>query len=473
MTSIIGSNVALRYLKAYDAHVNYWQAVNPAYQLAFVDKADHAPYIQEYAAALNNSMIVARIHHDIDGGFHTKPSGPNDTRYYVSAPAEYHEAYGWLGRIDNVILNVMNEPAGDSDNDTINRLVHWMVGYIGVAAREKTKSVLFNWGDRNPRIIDGLMDGRFDIVLQLMAAHPELFYFGMHLYGPDEITSHLESYVKRCEKLGITPLRVIVTEFGFDKTDGKQNGYVSRGYSGGMYAAWQISQVQHELAPYIKSGLLVGLNVFQEGNSGGWEAFDIENDQGYKKELKRAALAGELEPVKKPVTKPFITPMPKPVDVMYPKRIRVTNVNGINLRSGASTDYQQAGELKKGDEVTLYDYPMRQASNKSAWRWVDVNETVGGWVCTDVLSYDSVVIPTPVVTTTPLPETPVVIILPPSDPTAPVSIPSVFDQVPITAEMAYMMTASERARALSLLGQLSDLFAGLQERAVNEGAKAA
>lgn len=43
MQSIIGSNAALRYLKAYDAHISYWHEVNPAYQVAYIDDPLHIP----------------------------------------------------------------------------------------------------------------------------------------------------------------------------------------------------------------------------------------------------------------------------------------------------------------------------------------------------------------------------------------------------------------------------------------------
>jgi len=293
--SIIGPNSALRYLKSYNAHADYWHEVNPAYLLAYVDKKEHTSYIQDYAASFPDSMVVARIHHALDGGFHLKPTGPNDNRHYVASPEDYIKDYGFLGHISNVILNVFNEPDGFADDATIDRLISWFLEYIPLAVNSKTKSLLFNWGDRQPRIFGDMMDARYGGILKLAALYPELFYMGMHLYGPDDITQHLESYVKLCETLEIKPLRVIASEFGFDKTNGAASGYKSRGVGGGEYAAWQISQVQHDLSPYIKSGVLVGLNVFQEGNSGGWAAFDYENDDAYKKELKRAAQAGELD----------------------------------------------------------------------------------------------------------------------------------------------------------------------------------
>lgn len=293
--SIIGPNAALRYLKAYDAHVSYWHEVNPAYLLGYVDQKEHAKYVQEYAAAFPDSMVVARIQHPLDGGFHLTPDdlhGP-----YVASPQDYHTDYGWLGQIENVILNVMNEPDGKADDDTINRLVRWMHDWITIASAAKTKSVLFNWGIGQPRLIDGMMDSRFGDVLKLAAVHPELFYMGMHFYAPASLTESIQGYIDLCTHIGIKPLHVIGTEWGDDN-----------GIGGDAEAMWEIATVQDELAPYIKSGVLVGLNRFQEGNSGGWEKYDYENDRPYKDEIKLAAQSGELAPMIVTSTAPSYTP---------------------------------------------------------------------------------------------------------------------------------------------------------------------
>lgn len=317
--SIIGSNAALRYLKAYDAHISYWHEVNPAYQVAYIDDPLHIPYIREYAAALPRSMIIARIYHKLDGGFHLAPTGAGDTRHYVSSPTEYLGAYGDLGKMSNIILNVMNEPNANGSPDEMLRLVEWFIGYIPLAASIGCKSVLFNWADRNPQIINGMMDSQFDDVLKMMAVHPELFYMGMHFYGPDELTSHLESYVKRCEFLKIKPPKVIGTEFGLDSTGGTERGYKSRANYKDIYAQWQEIQVKPSTNPdnktlydYVKSGVLGGVCTFQEGNSGGFDDFDFENDSAYKTEIKRAALAGEINVPSAtiPTPPPVITPPP-------------------------------------------------------------------------------------------------------------------------------------------------------------------
>jgi len=374
--SIIGSNAALRYLKAYDAHVSYWREVNPAFQLAFVDKPEHTIYIEQYAQALPDSMIVARIYHPLDGGFHLAPTGTNpdgtpDTRHYVSSPAEYLSAYGWLGRKRNIILNVMNEPQSDASPDVMLRLVSWFIDYIPMAATSETKSVLFNWADRNPQIINGMMDSQFNNVLRLMAVHPNLFFMGMHFYGPDELTSHLDSYVARCKFLGVKPPRVIGTEFGIDSTGGIERGYKSRLNYKDIYAQWQETVIKGSLKPHIDSGVLAGLCVFQEGNSGGFEDFDFENDSAYKAEIKRAARADELSPSPPPITVPVYIPDPFTPNTMY----KITMpADFVNVRATPSTLASKLGEVPNGAVILVMDETLL---SDEYWRHINYNGLVG------------------------------------------------------------------------------------------------
>lgn len=383
--SIIGPNAALRYIKAYQAHVDYWKEVNPTTALAYVDKPEHAVYIEQYAETFPDALIVARIKHDLDGGFHLKPAPP-DENYYVSSPGNYHRKYGYLGRKKNIWLHVMNEPNGFGDDAEIDRLVRWMLEYIPLAIQEKTKSVLFNWGDRNPRIVAGLMDGRFDGVLQLMAEHPDKFIMGMHFYGPDEIVSHLESYVKRCERLGIVPPRVIGTEFSFDKHDGSvYNGYKSwPDWTSYKYALWEIEQVEGPLAPYIKRGVLIGLHRFQEGNSGGWDNFDYENDKVLKDETKRAAQAGELQPMVLPQTTAPRPTVPAPANKGTATDITVEGSSSWNLRTTPETNGAKVGLIVPGETLKLY-MTTTQPNGGHNWYFVEranapAAESVSGWI---------------------------------------------------------------------------------------------
>lgn len=368
--SIIGPNTAIRYLKAYNAHVDYWREVNPAYLLAYVDKKDHTGYILEYAAAFPDSMVVARIQHPIDGGFHLPPEDKT-VGHYVASPQNYHNDFGFLGRIPNVILNILNEPDGKADDATIARLVDWMREYIPIAVQSSTKSVLFNWGKGQPRLFGGMMDARFGDVLKLASLYPELFFVGLHFYGPEDTTEIIRAYLALCNTLKIKPLRVIGTEWGNDARVG-----------GGVEAAWEISQIHHDLSEFIKSGLLVGLCRFQDGNSGGWEGYAIENDKAYKDEIKRAALAGELEPVTTKPPQPVPTPpsLPGYTPSAFEANAKYTLViagayRNLRDKPGTSTG-AFIGQVHNGAEVIALEQRIFEGDY---WRKIRVGDKEG-WV---------------------------------------------------------------------------------------------
>lgn len=387
MQSIIGSNAALRYLKAYQAHVDYWREINPAYQVAYIDKPEHVPYIREYAAALPDTMIVARIWHPLDGGFHLAPTGAGDTRHYVSSPAEYLGAYGDLGKMSNIILHVMNEPNANGTPDEMLRLVEWMITYIPLAASMGCKSVLFNWADRNPQIINGMMDSQFDDVLKMMAVHPELFYMGLHFYGPDEITSTLDSYVKRCEDLKIDPPTVIGTEFGIDSVNGSSTrGYRTWPNYKDIYGGWLVTQVKPPVNPdnptldkYIKSGVVGGLCIFGEAHAG-FTDFDFETDTGVKATLKKAALAGELAAPTPAPTLPPSTPPSTPPPVTIPPFIPgmtyqiTTPADYVNVRNNPSTLAVKVGEIPNKSIIIVNEESLVAGEY---WRKVQFGNVIG------------------------------------------------------------------------------------------------
>jgi len=388
--SIIGPNAAIRYLKDFKSHVDYWHEIGAAYHVGYIDHPDHIPYLLEYAAAMpKGTNVVARIWHPLDGGFHLAPTGKNpdgtpDTRRYVSSPSEYLAAYGHLGVMDNILLNVMNEPNANGTPDEMMRLVNWFIDFIPLAAAIRCKCVLFNWADRNPRIIDGMMDGQFDNVLRLMSAHPEFFFMGMHFYGPDEINSHLDSYVARCEYLKIKPPVVIGTEFGIDSTGGVETGYKSRPNYKDVYGGWLLTQVKPPPGPsiqnlykHIQSGVLSGLCIFQEGNSGGQDAFDFETDKAVKDTLKRAVLAGEIKPPSKPEPPPPPPPPYTPPPFTKGDRYQITTPGEyINIRTAASPIAEKVGEVPNKSIVTVLDEALVDGE---FWRRIAFGNFIG-WV---------------------------------------------------------------------------------------------
>lgn len=373
--SAIGPNTALRYLKAYQAHLDYWHEVNPAVLLGYVDKKDHAPYIQEYAAEFPDSLVVARIQHPLDGGFHLPPDDKHGP--YVASPQDYHGDYGWLGQIGNVALNVFNEPDGFADEATIYRLVNWFLEYIPIAAQNKTKSVLFNFGKGQPRLINNRLDAIYGRVFQLAAEHPELFYIGMHFYGPEDITKSIKGYVDLCALLGIKPLRVIGTEFGNDNRVG-----------GNTEAAWEIEQVNNELKPFIESGLLIGLTRFQDGNSGGWDGYGIEDDKPYKDEIKRAAQAGELD--MKPTTE-VITTLPVVVSPVPVRDIVLGEIYRLNMPGKIVTAYPEKSSTLKPlgtiPDNAVVEAGLSATVDYETWLQVKYTSFSGyGWIKIDLIS---------------------------------------------------------------------------------------
>jgi len=272
-----------------------------------------------------------------------------------------------------------------------------MTDYIPLAAAIGCKSVLPNWADRNPKIVDGMMDGQYDNMLRLMAATPGVFYWGMHFYGPDEIVSHLDSYVARCKHIGIKPPTVIGTEFGIDSTGGTEHGYKSRPNYKDIYGQWMVVQVKpppppkdgeppkRTLSDHIKSGVLGGLCVFQEGNSGGFDDFDFENDKGVKDEIKRAALAGETavptiappQPPTPPPAPPPPVPIPPPPPFTPGMRYVVTvPADFVNVRLSPSTVAPKLGEIPNKAVITVFEESL---VNGDYWRRVHFAELIG-WI---------------------------------------------------------------------------------------------
>lgn len=382
MTSILGFNTHIRYLKDYTDFVAFNQRIAPAYNLAYVDNPAHLPYAKTFADSQQGKTVV-RLWHSLDGAFFLRPEGVGDNRYYIASPQDYLDQYGAYAQ-GNMILNVLNEPSGYLDSASTTRLITWMSELLTIAARRKLQLCILNWSDRHPKLIDGQWDSAFDDIIKIAAGYPELFYIGVHMYGPDKLTEHLEGYFKRCETLGIQPNRVICSEFGLDTTGGADNGYKSRGWTGKQYADWQIGQVKSDLKPFIDSGKLVGLCTFCAGNSGGWQHFDIEPDMEYRTTIEVAVKAGELAPLTtKPVdiTKPEYTPAPVEVG----KRYAMRSPAGYRriLHRAPMLGSESVASIPDGSIVMVLE---EKAVKADWWRkvsYTDKGVTLQGWISMD------------------------------------------------------------------------------------------
>ena len=321
-----GFNVHLRYMKDYGKFMQRMTALQPAVLTVMVDdqepgKEDQTVYIKALADALPKTLIVARVKHRMDGGYHTKPRTVPD--YWVASPTNFLNKWGHLGR-DNMTLYALNEPSGKvNDAETIDRLVRWCVEVMGEAAKRGISLTLPNFGTGLPDLgLTGQWDYTFDPILKSLSQYRQLHYIGLHEYLPGEPyrVGRLMFMMGRCQTLNIEPPKIIITEFGVDD-DGsgdKRNGYKSRGWSGDFYMRTLADTYKRTYSSFVGSGKIVGTCLFSYGNSGGWDSFDVENDQSFFDTLQTLVNSGGLTPTKPIPVQPPETPKPEPAKPTEP-----------------------------------------------------------------------------------------------------------------------------------------------------------
>lgn len=433
-------NIQCQYVADWGKTLDFLRKLDPIAVVACIDNMNALNRVLEIQQALPLAKIIGRFVFPSDGAMHLKPQAAGDTRQWIVSPGDALNAWGELGTHGRT-LYLLNEPlANGAIQEDIGRLVQWMIETIGLATSRGISLCCANFGVGHPALLpSGEYDARFDDVLTILSKQRDLHSLGIHVYQPADTFTRLDGIIKRCKALGIKPPRIHITEAGFDAGSGGDslNGYKSRGYSGSQFAAFQVDKIKNVYSPYIADDNLQSVATFCWGNDASWKNFNVETDPDWQTTILDAQSKGLLS-VTKLITKPFLMPIPKPIDASLPTRIRVKNTE-INVRSGYGTDYTKAGVLKASDEVTLFQTPFKQGTTGQVWRWVDIDDKFGGWVSSDALSYE--IIPPPVATPPP------VISLPPPPPLASV----------------YLMTAAERAEMLGHLLALSNLLIGLQE----------
>jgi hypothetical protein len=292
----ISVNAHIRYMKAYEGGFLPWiKQLNPAVLVTMVDdnppgKEDQTPYIQQLAAQIPHTRVVARVKHDLDGGFHTKPQ--TDPRRWVADPDDFLNKWGHLGK-RNMSLYALNEPDDGIDDDgkvdpeKVKRLNEWCVAVMEKAAARDISVTIANFGTGIPAEVTRQWHFAFDPILCCLSKYRDLHLLGLHEYLPDEVfrVGRFRFMLSRCKELGIPPPRVIITEHGVDTDGGPRNGYRSRGWSGAQYGDILLDVYQRIYRPFVESGVIAGLCVFSYGNSGGWESFDVESDKDFKDKL--------------------------------------------------------------------------------------------------------------------------------------------------------------------------------------------
>lgn len=318
-----GFNVHLRYMKDYGKFLRRMNDLNPAVLTVMVDdnpggKEDQTVYIKALAASLPKTLIVARVKHKMDGGYHTKPVG--DPRYWVASPTDFLNKWGDLGR-GNMTLYSLNEPNGKvPDVEHKDRLVRWCCETMDEAAKRGISLTLPNFGTGLPDLgLTSEWDATFDPILIALSKYRDQHYIGLHEYLPGEPyrVGRLLFMLARCQTLNIPPPKIIITELGVDNdvSADTRNGYKSRNWSGDYYMRALAATYKHTYSSLVGSGKLIGTCAFCYGNSGGWESFDVEDDQVFFDTLQALINSGGLTPTK-PI--PIIVPPPAPPTVEPP-----------------------------------------------------------------------------------------------------------------------------------------------------------
>jgi hypothetical protein len=236
-----------------------------------------------------------------------------------------------------------------------------------------------------------MWDVRWHGILKRAAIYPDLFKIGMHLYGPDGVSKELEAYVKTCEHIGIKPIEVVATEFGLDAVaDSKLNGNRSRGIIGKTYATWMSVAANGELAPFIKSGVLVGACVFTWSRHPDWVNFDVEFDTDWQD-----AICAVTVPEKETVLQ--LHPFPADFATRSKQRyVKASTSQFIRLdpqraavSGGIITSKQIHCDVILPEDLKM-DERKSEIINGVACQWVPIKTDSGsGWVCWELLKFDT------------------------------------------------------------------------------------
>lgn len=369
MTSLLGVNYALDHTADTKDRDSFHRALDPVYSVAMVDDKKDIPKLQAFGQVNKSTIMVGRVWHPLDGGFHLKPTGKGDeNKEFVASPEDLMTEIGQLGDVNTTgFIYVMNEPNTNTDSPTLTRLSTWTSRWLDISIMKRRKSLMWNFGDRQPMIVDDKWQDWCHGHLKRMALYPDLFMVGMHLYGPDSLTEHLTAYVETCKFLGITPIPILATEFGMDTDKGSpENGWRTR-LNGKGYAGWIDATIHEELAPFIKSKVLKGLCIFGWNNAPKWKAFDIQEDDAEGNDFKNSVLLIDTKLKESAPIIPIAYPFPADFATRSVERyIRANGVstfirleptntpgvmtNGIVLHDGMRCDIILAEDLKP-DEV--------------------------------------------------------------------------------------------------------------------------
>lgn len=300
---VVGSGI-----QAYSAELDfygslaYWKPLNPVSMVVVINSMNDKNRIFEAQDAWKQTLVLARYivtvdDKELDGALHTKPQGQGDNNYYLVSPENYMNLIEPMAE-KGAVLYWGNEPSGEVDAITFDRLVKHTVEGIALGNERKKSLCVLHWGVGHPLLAnnDTELDPRLDPVLMALANSTTPQYWGLHLYEPADTIKRLEALEGSCKRLEIEMPLTIISEWGYDAAFAGDplNGYKTRTDGLGL-AQMTIGAVKGKLKRFFESGRLVAVIGFSEGGEPKQHNFNYANDAGYKDEIKRAAQAGELD----------------------------------------------------------------------------------------------------------------------------------------------------------------------------------
>lgn len=279
---------------------------------------DDPAYARSLAAANPRAVVVHRSYRDDDHRLHETVT-PGDWLQSVALTAG-----------NGVIVQALNEPSGYTN---LPALVTWCVEVMKQAHERGIPLCLPNFAVGHPdtALVES---GVLDPLLRAFVAYPEMRY-GCHEYWRDDPLNEpyhvgrFHAILDRCRVLGITPPRIMVTEFGRDHSGGIADGWRGVGYSEREYADLLTRTHARVYAPY---GIPAAVFCYGRGADNRWASFDVEDAE---------TVLQTIEEYNSMTYQPGTH-----------KLIKLPG-QWLNIRAAANTSAAKVGELRLGDVVTV------------------------------------------------------------------------------------------------------------------------
>lgn len=281
-----GGNITLHKIinQDYSRVVDWFNKLGSAALVGMVDEDRDIPRIAQLQRDVPGALIIGRRQHPVDGAYHLPRQ--HDPSKRVASPVDVINQWGAIGT-EGRYLYLINEP-DMYGQESLKYLRDYCLEAIEYADKQGVALCLLNPSTGTPSEVEDTPNGIMWPVIKALSTNRRHIY-GRHEYHPtalgriDRVGRHIH-LLRACQKAGIAPPRIVITEFGYDNDVAGQDlrGAWSRGLSEVQYANDCLAA---EANVYLPWGAVEGIAVFQVGNSGGWDDFEMAFAEGFWKHL--------------------------------------------------------------------------------------------------------------------------------------------------------------------------------------------